>query len=66
MKVFMYEKSIVNLEAIEYVTTGYPDNYRKTQVIRFHLRNGNDTSITVPISEVQKILKIIYEEMIGE
>lgn len=66
MKVFMYEDTIVNLEAVEYIFTSMPDNRRKVQTITFHLRNNNTTAITLPIPEVQRILKEIYDKMKGE
>ena len=66
MKVFMYEDTIVNLEAVEYITTDTPDNRRKVQTITFHLRNNKWAMVTLPISEVQKTLEEIYSKMVGE
>lgn len=66
MNVFMYEDVIINLEAVEYITASMPDNRRKTQTVTFHLRNDKWTMINLPISEVQKTLKEIYNQMKGE
>ena len=66
MKVFMYDEVVINLAAVETITTCTPDRKSGEQSIWFEMRNGNSKKIYVPTTETKKILKEIYEKMLGD
>lgn len=63
MKVFMYDETIINLAAVEKITTCTPDRRTGMQCIRFQLRGNDSERIHVPTVEIKKILEEIFNIM---